>query len=107
MRAENSGGSHAKRVRLLIREDRTAKKSSLPEERTPEIPDDEHKSSLPVDDMAGRSTMPENSAGFAGGYVIVAELGTVSADEAGMYDFTVTLSDDSHAGAELGYPVGR
>ncbi|MBQ6973039.1 MAG: putative Ig domain-containing protein, partial [Synergistaceae bacterium] len=103
VRAENSGGSHAKRVRLLIREDRTAKKSSLPEERTPEIPDDEHKSSLPVDDMAGRSTMPENSAGFAGGYVIVAELGTVSADEAGMYDFTVTLSDDSHAGAELVY----
>ena len=34
-------------------------------------------------------------------YVIVAELGTVSVDEAGMYDFTVMLSDDVRAGAEL------
>ncbi|MBR0167714.1 MAG: hypothetical protein IJQ08_03485, partial [Synergistaceae bacterium] len=33
----------------------------------------------------------------------VAELGTVSRDEAGMYDFDVTLSDDVPEGAELMY----
>ena len=43
---------------------------------------------------------------FAGGYSIVAELGTVSVDEAGMYDFTVTLSDDVSAGKELLYLAG-
>ena len=36
-------------------------------------------------------------------YVIVAELGTVSVDEAGMYDFTVKLSDDVPVGKELVY----
>ena len=34
-------------------------------------------------------------------YIIVAELGTISVDEAGMYSFDVTLSDDVPAGAEL------
>ena len=43
---------------------------------------------------------------FAGGYSIAAELGTVSVDEAGMYDFTVTLSDDVPAGKELLYLAG-
>ena len=42
----------------------------------------------------------------AGEYSIVADLGTVSVDEAGMYDFTVTLSDDTHAGKELLYLAG-
>ena len=43
---------------------------------------------------------------FAGGYSIAAELGTVSVDEAGMYDFTVTLSDDVPAGKKLLYLAG-
>ena len=43
---------------------------------------------------------------FARGYSIVAELGTVSVNEAGMYDFTVTLSDDVPAGKELLYLAG-
>lgn len=34
-------------------------------------------------------------------YVVIAELGTVSVDEAGMYDFSVTLSDDVPEGAVL------
>ena len=34
-------------------------------------------------------------------YIIVAELGTVSVDEAGMYDFSVTLSDDVMTGKVL------
>ncbi|MBQ7216513.1 MAG: putative Ig domain-containing protein [Synergistaceae bacterium] len=43
---------------------------------------------------------------FAGGYSIAAELGTVSVDETGMYDFTVTLSDDVPAGKKLLYLAG-
>ena len=39
-------------------------------------------------------------------YSIVADLGTVSVDESGMYDFTVTLSDDSRAGKKLLYLAG-
>ena len=101
VKAENSGGAHKKKVRLLIREDKTAEKSSLPEERKHETADDEHEASLIPDDTAVSYSLPENSAGFAGGYVIVAELGTVSCDMAGMYDFTVTLSDDAHDGSEL------
>ncbi|MBR0279499.1 MAG: putative Ig domain-containing protein, partial [Synergistaceae bacterium] len=42
-------------------------------------------------------------SGVPEGYIVVAELGTVSRDEAGMYDFDVTLSDDVPAGAELMY----
>ena len=34
-------------------------------------------------------------------YVVIAELGTVSVDEAGMYSFEVSLSDDVPVGAEL------
>ena len=43
---------------------------------------------------------------FTGEYRIVADLGTISVDEAGMYDFTVTLSDDAPAGKELLYLAG-
>ena len=39
-------------------------------------------------------------------YIVVAELGAVSADKAGMYDFTVTLSEDVPVGAELVYLAG-
>ena len=39
-------------------------------------------------------------------YVIIAELGTISVDKAGMYDFSVTLSDDVPAGKELVYLAG-
>ena len=37
------------------------------------------------------------------GYIIVAELGTISADETGMYEFDVVLNDDASEGAELLY----
>lgn len=37
------------------------------------------------------------------GYTVVAELGTISADEAGMYEFDVVLSDNAPEGAELVY----
>ncbi len=47
-----------------------------------------------------------NGDAFTGEYSIVAELGTISVDESGMYDFTVTLSDDSHTGKELLYLAG-
>lgn len=40
------------------------------------------------------------------GYVIVAELGEISCDISGMYDFSVTLSDDADIGAELVYMAG-
>ena len=39
-------------------------------------------------------------------YVIIAEFGTISVDKAGMYDFSVTLSDDVPAGKELVYLAG-
>ena len=47
-----------------------------------------------------------NSDVSAGRYSIVADLGTISVDEAGMYDFTVTLSDDVPSGKELLYLAG-
>ncbi|MBQ6002727.1 MAG: hypothetical protein IJL18_07750, partial [Synergistaceae bacterium] len=50
-----------------------------------------------------QSQTQNQKSGVPEGYVIVAELGTVSRDEAGMYDFDVTLSDDVPAGAELMY----
>ena len=37
------------------------------------------------------------------GYIIVAELGTISADKSGMYEFDVVLSDEAPEGAELLY----
>ncbi|MBR0278616.1 MAG: hypothetical protein IJQ75_01375, partial [Synergistaceae bacterium] len=49
------------------------------------------------------SQTESQKSGVPEGYVIVAELGTVSRDEAGMYDFDVTLSDDVPEGAELSY----
>ena len=44
-----------------------------------------------------------NGDAFAEEYSIAAELGTISVDESGMYDFAVTLSDDVHTGKELLY----
>ena len=43
------------------------------------------------------------SGQFSGGYIVVAELGTISADESGMYEFGIALSDDVPEGAELMY----
>ena len=43
---------------------------------------------------------------LAGEYSIVADLGTISVDESGMYDFSVTLSDDSRTGKKLLYLAG-
>ena len=43
---------------------------------------------------------------LAGEYSIVAEFGTISVDESGMYDFSVTLSDDSRTGKKLLYLAG-
>ncbi|MBR0247651.1 MAG: putative Ig domain-containing protein [Synergistaceae bacterium] len=43
------------------------------------------------------------SGQISGGYVIVAELGTISADESGMYEFGIALSDDVPEGTELIY----
>ena len=39
----------------------------------------------------------------SGGYVVVAELGTILVDVSGMYDFEIALSDDVPEGAELLY----
>ena len=47
-----------------------------------------------------------NNDVFTGEYTIAAELGTISVDESGMYDFTVTLSDDTYTGKELFYLAG-
>ncbi|MBQ7168618.1 MAG: hypothetical protein IJR63_01785, partial [Synergistaceae bacterium] len=43
------------------------------------------------------------TGGTSGGYVIVGELGAVSCDEAGLYEFGITLSDDAYEGSELIY----
>lgn len=59
-----------------------------------------------VNDVVVNDVDVVNDYAFTGEYTIVAELGTVSVDESGMYDFTVTLSDDSHAGKELLYLAG-
>ena len=40
---------------------------------------------------------------ISGGYVIVGELGVISCDEAGLYEFGITLSDDAYEGSELIY----
>ena len=53
--------------------------------------------------MDNHSQTESQKSGVPEGYVIVVELGTVSRDEAGMYDFDVTLSEDVPAGAELMY----
>ena len=47
-----------------------------------------------------------DNAVLSGEYIVIAELGTISVDESGMYDFTVTLSDDVHVGRELMYLAG-
>ena len=57
---------------------------------------------LKVEDTASASS----AAGYDDDYVIVAELGTVSVDIAGMYDFDVVLNEDAAAGAELMYLAG-
>ena len=41
--------------------------------------------------------------GISFGYIIVAELGTISTDKSGMYEFDVVLSDEAPEGAELLY----
>ena len=48
-----------------------------------------------------RSLLPELT--HSNGYVIVAELGTISADKSGIYEFDVVLSDEAPEGAELLY----
>ena len=59
-----------------------------------------------VNDVVVNDVDVVNDYAFTGEYTIVAELGTVSVDESGMYDFTVTISDDSHTGKELLYLAG-
>ncbi|MBQ9390007.1 MAG: hypothetical protein IJU07_07540, partial [Synergistaceae bacterium] len=65
------------------------------ESDTPEEPEEEATES-PQDDE-------EDTAHSEGEYVIVAELGEISRDVEGLYDFSVVLSDDAVAGAELVY----
>lgn len=118
VKAENSGGTHKKRVRLLIREDRNAENSSLPQERTSEA-DTKPEERLPeiltdskpkaMSESAGHVYRVPSSAGGVNipeGYVIVAELGEISCDMAGMYEFDVVLSDYADIGAKLLYMAG-
>lgn len=101
----NPVGSKSKTLTLKINAAKSAKAS----------PSDDDAGNIPgsAGTISGGTTMavsPEtvivragNGTRNSGGYVIVAELGVISADEAGMYDFTVTLSDYAHEGAELVY----
>lgn len=51
--------------------------------------------------------VPENYAdNSASGYILVAELGTVSSDTAGMHEFVVALADDAPEGWKLLYMAG-
>ena len=61
---------------------------------------------LKVEDTASASSMTGREDVYDADYVVVSELGTVSVDEAGMYDFDVVLSEDVEAGAELLYLAG-
>ena len=61
---------------------------------------------LKVEDTASASSMTGREEVYDADYVVVSELGTVSVDKAGMYDFDVVLSEDVEAGAELVYLAG-
>ncbi|MBR4196686.1 MAG: putative Ig domain-containing protein [Synergistaceae bacterium] len=52
---------------------------------------------------AGTGYSGQATGTYAGGYVIVGELGVISCDEEGLYEFGLTLSADAHEGDELIY----
>ena len=115
VKAENSGGTHKKKVRLLIREDKNAEKSSLPEERKDTAQTE--KSSAPEEITADvKTNLTEKITGriyrapssntaihVHDGLMIAAELGEISCDMAGMYDIPAEISGDVPVGSELVY----
>ena len=115
VKAENSGGVHKKKVRLLIREDKNAEKSSLPEERKDTAQTE--KSSLPEEITADvkpdltekitgriyRAPSSNTAIHVHDGLMIAAELGEISCDVQGMYDVAAEISGDIPIGAELVY----
>ena len=81
-------------------------KASTTEKNTvPEIyPRNKNSSSVTAQTLTENLHMPANiSSGIPEGYIIAAEIGEVSCDVPGMYDFEVVLGDEIHEGAELAY----
>ena len=58
---------------------------------------------IPINEV---NALDGDNAALKEEYVVIAKLGTLSVDESGMHDFTVTLSDDAYAGKELLYLAG-
>ena len=90
--ASNPVGSASKTFTLTIYGDTaSARQTASPQDN------------LAATEPEGSVSVPEDSTGNPEGaeYVVVAELPEVSADVSGMYDFSVTLSDDAKAGEKL------
>ena len=69
---------------------------------------DENVKDTPSSNGAGKNSSTQTefyspSGNLSDGCIIVAELGTISVDESGMYEFGIALSDDVPEGAELVY----
>ena len=94
VRAANSAGSAEATFSLSIAA-KSAKASSLQDDY--EIYRQEY---------AGGDVPEDSASGKAENYAVVAVLPEVSVDVAGMYDFSVTISDDAKAGEELVYLAG-
>ena len=83
-----------------------AKSNSLPVNTTSENEVSTLRNDSEAVDSVGENvteTVWDEAYGSSEGYVIVAELGTISADEAGMYEFGFVIGDDVPEGLELLY----
>ena len=100
--AENIVGKKPKTLKLKVK---AASDTRLPVFSAPD--DSKEASSSPETGQETRRVPPENEAlTEAGGYIIVGELGVISADEAGMYEFGIALNDDAPEGWKLIYMAG-
>ena len=97
--ASNDAGKKSKKVTLKVNAASARNKTS----RLQDAPAERADSGLTSGLYADSGQVTGIAAKQAGGYIVVAELGEISCDMAGMYDFTVLLSDDVPEGTELVY----
>lgn len=93
-------------IAAVSAEETSPQNESVPLSVTYGINDNDTGNSAPSDSgITDKFARPEqgHSGGFSAGYVVIAELGEISCDEAGIYDFGISLSDDIPEGAELIY----
>ena len=100
VKAANSAGETSKDFTVTIAASTTNKSAYT-------APDTEHVSGIQNRSSRGNTApvvnlVPENAVSdFDGEYVVVAELPEVSVDVSGMYDFSVELDENAHAGEKL------